>query len=176
MAVDSLDLIKTWVVIIAFQALKTLFLAARTGTLRGKHKNYLAKEDVATLGQGQGQVVGPAAAAVQEHEEVTRWNSAHRNELENLPPFLGVSLAFIFTALYASKGSATRDPTAGIILFTVYAASRAAYTAAYIHGHQPHRTYSYLLGVLCQFVIGFYAIVNVFVNTPSGNNSGSGGN
>jgi len=120
---------------------------------------------VATLGQGQGQVVGPAAAAVQEHEEVTRWNSAHRNELENLPPFIAVSVAFIFASLYASKGSATRDPTAGKVLFTVYAASRAVYTIVYIHSKQPHRTYSYLLGLLCLVTIGLYAVINVFVNT-----------
>jgi len=159
MAVTFTDLVQTVVVLLSFEALKCCLLAFRTGGLRGKHKTFVTKEDQVTLGKGEGAVGA-------DHPEVVRWNSAHRNELENLLPFLCVVVAFVYMASVASKGDSSRDPTAGIILFTVWVGSRMIHTICYVNEIQPARTAAWVFGVLTLFATGFYAIINVFVNTP----------
>jgi len=151
--------VQTVVVLLSFEALTCCLLAFRTGGLRGKHKTFMTKEDQVTLGKGEGTVGA-------DHPEVVRWNAAHRNELENLLPFLCVLVAFLFMASVATKGSAERDPLAGIIMFTVWVGSRMIHTICYINEIQPWRTAAWVFGVLDIFAIGFYAIINVFVNTP----------
>jgi len=169
MGVNENNLIETWVCILVFEGLKTLILGMITGSLRGKHKTFVNKEDVDKLGGGQGTVAA-------DHPEVIRYNNCHRNEIENIGPFLCVSIAFMWATLIAYKGSSQRDPLAGIIMFTVWVAVRLIYTICYINEAQPFRTWMYMLSVLILFTIGFYAVVNVFANGPeNGGNASSNG-
>ncbi len=69
--------------------LQTALLAINTGRLRGVHKTFATQEDADKNG-----------GTVGEHEEVVRSNNAHRNQLENLPLFVGACKYYCLYCLY----------------------------------------------------------------------------
>lgn len=147
MTTTSLDLLKTWVVTLGVCILQTAILAFNVGRLRGVHKSWATEEDKAK----NGGIVGDVP-------EVQRGNSAHRNQLENLPLFIGASAIFVFTA------AKERDFQAGCVLFVVFAFARIGHSVAYLNQLQPWRTICFLTGTLTIFTTTLYAIINVLAN------------
>jgi len=73
------DLVKAWTVCMGVSILQTCVLAVNTGRLRKEHKSWATEEDQKKYGGIVGDV-----------PEVQRANAAHRNQLENLPIFIGL--------------------------------------------------------------------------------------
>jgi len=150
-----LDLVKTWVVCVGVACMHTAILGFNVGRLRGVHKSWLTEEDKVK----NGGIVGDVP-------EVQRGNAAHRNQLENLPLFIGSSVVFIFATIYAGikKSDPEGDYQAGCVLFVVWTFMRLGHSVAYLNALQPWRTVCFLVGQLTMFTISLYAIINVLAN------------
>lgn len=93
-----------------------------------------------------------------EHKEDTglAWRAGRcwQNDLENIPLYLFVSLAYVFAGgpeLWA------------YVLFGVYTAARVAHTACYLLALQPWRLISYATGHAAQLVLIGFIIDKVFL-------------
>lgn len=82
-----------------------------------------------------------------------RAGNAWRNDLENIPVYLALSLAFVLLG-----GSAT----AGAIYFGLYTAARVAHTVSYLAGKQPHRFLAHITSVLTAVVMAVHCLVKLF--------------
>jgi len=164
---DLSDLYKVWALCMAVSVCKTGFLAQRVGGLRGKHKSFATAEDKKGLGgdANAGAVTNGAAAI--DHPEIMRWNNCHRNELENIPLFIGGSTVFVVVASAIwgqSLSPSNHDCVAGAILFVVWTASRLGHTICYLNELSPARTIVFVLGLVTSYVIPLYAMINAFAN------------
>lgn len=159
---EYIDLVKAWVFCLGVAVLHTAILAFNVGRLRGVHKSFATEEDKARAG---------GTGTVGDVPEVQRANNAHRNQLENLPLFIGASLLFVVVAVQAYiksviDGSPTdRDFLGGIILFAVWVFTRIGHSFAYLNQLQPWRSICFGTSATTIFVIVFYSIINVFANT-----------
>ncbi len=82
-----------------------------------------------------------------------RAGNAWRNDLENIPAYFAVSLAFVLTG-----GSAT----AGMIYFGLYTVARVLHTVSYLKGLQPHRFLSHITSVLATAAMAVHCVVRLF--------------
>jgi glutathione S-transferase len=101
------------------------------GLVRAKNKVYTNPEDAALLAKG--------VKADAEHPNYLRASNAYRNDLENIPIFIGLAWAFLH--LHCADALA---PT----YFAVFTAARFGHTFFYLKGLQPWRTISFGIGVL----------------------------
>lgn len=101
-----------------------------TASTRARLKMALNPEDAARFG---------AQLSTAEHPEVERVLRAHRNDLENIPPFL--ILGFIAVLVGA--------PVWGLrVAFIAFTAARVVHSLAYIKAMQPWRSMSFGIGTL----------------------------
>ena len=108
--------------------LKMMGLALYTSTLRMRKSVYASPEDYAVQGK-------PASG--RSDPEVERARRAHRNDLENVLPFLVVG------PLYVLSGPSAAGAW---ICFVGFTAARILHTLFYLRGAMPHRTLAYGAG------------------------------
>jgi len=111
----------------AILVLKMWLTGNATGIMRILRASYITAEDVRFAGKGQ----------VGDDPLVERLRRVHRNDLENILPFLAVGF------LYALTG-----PSYAVAwwLLTIYTVSRIAHTVCYVASWQPWRTVIFEIG------------------------------
>jgi uncharacterized MAPEG superfamily protein len=102
---------------------------------RFRSRMFTVAEDAALLGM---------QPRMEESALVKRCTSVWRNDVENLPLFLALALAYVLSG-------APLD--AALPLFAAYVVLRYAHTVVYLLGLQPWRMMMYLLGMLVCWII-----------------------
>lgn len=113
--------------------LKMLALAAYTSSLRMRKHVYAAPEDYAFQGK-------PASTRID--PDVERARRAHRNDLENVLPFL------VLAPIYVAAGP---TPVGAWVCFVGFTTARILHTLFYLREAMPHRTFAYAVGQLIMF-------------------------
>ncbi len=121
--------------------LKMFALSAYQGFHRIGKMTFKTAEDAAFVGR---------EAAKEELPQVQRAARAWLNDLENIPIFLGLGVAYILVG--ASSGMAAW-------LFLVFTAARYLHTLFYLGGIQPWRTVAYAVGVVSMFIISIQILL-----------------
>ncbi|NEO41543.1 MAG: MAPEG family protein [Moorea sp. SIOASIH] len=85
-------------------------------------------------------------AAEKELPQVRRAAQAWRNDLENIPIFLGLGTAYVLVGA---------SPKAATLLFPLFTIARLLHTLTYLLGIQPWRTVAYGVGILCLFAMSW---------------------
>lgn len=117
--------------------LKMFAVAGVQGVNRLKNRVFVRPDDAAYFGKQ----VDPAA---QELPIVERAQHTLRNDLENIPIFLFLMLAYL----------QLQGPAAPLAIYaTVFVLSRIGHTLFYLKPRQPHRNRMYLLGILVDLTL-----------------------
>lgn len=122
--------------------LKMFAVAGVQGVQRMKHKTFARPDDAAFFGKG-------VATAAQDLPIVERAQNTLRNDVENIPIFLFLMIA------YAQLGA---WPMGAAIYGALFVAARVVHTVAYINPRQPLRNRAYLVGQLLMFVMSGHII------------------
>lgn len=80
--------------------------------------------------------------AAEELPQVRRAAKAWLNDLENIPIFCSLGVAYVFLGA---------SPKAASWLFSIFTIARLFHTLTYLLGLQPWRTIAYGVGILCLF-------------------------
>jgi uncharacterized MAPEG superfamily protein len=110
--------------------LKMLGLAAYTSSIRMRKTVYASPEDYTFQGK---------PATTRTDPDVERARRAHRNDLENILPFLALGPIYLLTA---------PSPTAAWVCFVGFTTVRILHTLFYVRQAMPHRTIAYAAGQL----------------------------
>lgn len=113
------------------------------GWHRISRKQFKTPEDAAFAG---------SAPAAEELPQVQRAAKAWANDLENIPIFLLLGVAYVQLGLSAS---------AAPWLFGLFVAARYAHTLCYLAGLQPWRTIAYSVGIGCTLWISVMILGSV---------------
>lgn len=108
--------------------LKTMAVGVFTSSLRLRKRVYASPEDYAVQG---------LAPARERDADVERARRAHRNDLENVLPFLAVG------PIYALSGPTDAGAWTCFVGFTT---ARILHTIFYLSGAMPHRTLAFAVG------------------------------
>ncbi|MEA5582673.1 MAPEG family protein [Nodularia harveyana UHCC-0300] len=111
--------------------LKMFALSAYQGFYRISRREFVNPEDSAVFNQ---------PPAKEDLPQVQRAAKAWLNDLENIPIFIGLGIAYVLTE--ASPGSAAW-------LFSTFTIARILHTLMYLLGLQPWRLFTYAVGILC---------------------------
>lgn len=141
----SSHLIDVYAVSTAVLFLKMQGIGFYQGSVRSKNKVFSNPEDAKAL---KGEVLP------QEHPDIERANRAYRNDLENIPMFLFLSLGYIMLNC---------PEKAGVICLMLFTFARIMHTITYLKAIQPWRSISYGVGLLCCLFLVFNIIYKVFV-------------
>ncbi len=76
----------------------------------------------------------------EELPQVVRGAKAWQNDLENIPIFFGLGIAYVLIGA---------SPQAASWLFSIFTIARFFHTLTYLLGLQPWRTIAYAVGILC---------------------------
>jgi glutathione S-transferase len=121
-----------------------MLMSNYTSVLRLSRKVYATPEDYALnrLAVPSATIESPSSAEL--GDPIARSRRIHRNHLENVLPFLVLSVLYALTepghALFAG-------------LLWAFLALRVIYTVFYVRGMQPHRTIAFTVGALIFFTI-----------------------
>ena len=115
--------------------IKMMLVGSYTSVLRIRRRVYATPEDYRLQGLAPRETVD---------EDVERVRRAHRNDLENILPFLAVGF------LYALTGPSL---LAARIYFLGFLAARVLHSVFYIGGIQPHRTIAFGVGAVLLFAM-----------------------
>lgn len=127
-----------WVTTVAVLFLKMFSNSAVQGLVRLKNRQFVKPEDAAFYGR-------KAPPAEEEHLLVQRAAAVWRNDLENIPIFLFLSLGLV---LAGDEGTWTAG------LCGLFVVARVAHTGFFFVPRQPHRNVAYQLGILSCVVAG----------------------
>ena len=108
--------------------LKMMAVGSYTSYLRITRRVYATGEDYGMQGMAPSEEIDG---------EIERVRRAHRNDLENILPFLGVGI------LYALSEPTMVGAQINLLGFTV---ARVLHSIFYIRGMQPHRTIAFSVG------------------------------
>ncbi len=126
-----------------------LLMSNYTSVLRLGRKVYATPEDYA-LNRMALPSAAHLASSSDPDEPIARARRIHRNHLENVLPFLVLSVLYALTepghALFAG-------------LLWAFLALRVMYTVFYLRSMQPHRTIAYTVGALLQFSIAVLTLL-----------------
>lgn len=114
---------------------KMLAIAVYQGFHRIGKMTFKTPEDAAFVGK---------EAAKEELPQVQRAAQAWPNDVENIPIFLGLGVAYVWVG--AAPGLADW-------LFMAFTGARYMHTACYLAALQPWRTVAYAIGVVCMLVM-----------------------
>lgn len=96
------------------------------------------------------------AAPVRSQQHVPlldRLSMVWRNDLETIPIFLFLALAYVAAGCWT---------TGALIYFPVFALARIAHTAAYLGRQQPGRTIAYIAGMVVCMALSLHLLARVF--------------
>jgi len=127
----------------AILVLKMLLTANLTGILRTSRRVFASPEDYRFFG---------AEPAGKPDEQIERIRRAHRNDLENILPFLVIGFLYVLTG-----------PSYAVAwwLFVLFTISRVLHTAVYIAGLQPWRTVFFGVGSVALYAMALILIVRL---------------
>jgi len=111
---------------------------------RFRSRAFTVPEDAALMG---------IAPRTEESPFVRRCGNVLRNDVENLPVFFALALAYVLSG--APAGTAQ-------VLFGAYVALRYAHTVVYLKGLQPWRMLTYLAGMMVCWIIAVRAVMLAF--------------
>lgn len=114
---------------------KMLAIAVYQGFYRIGKMTFKNPEDAAFVGR---------ESAQEELPQVQRAAQAWSNDIENIPIFLALGVAYVWVA--AAPGLAAW-------LFMAFTAARYIHTVCYLASLQPWRTVAYAIGVVCMLVM-----------------------
>ena len=114
------------------------------GFQRISKKTFKTPEDAALVGK---------APAQEELPQVQKAGKAWSNDLENIPIFLALGVAYVLVD--ASSGLA-------VWLFMTFTVARYCHTLFYLAGLQPWRTIAYGVGTLCIIVMCVQILLALF--------------
>lgn len=124
---------------------KTVILVSVQGRLRVRHGVYTRPEDARVYGRG-------APEAERDVPMVERAQSVLRNDGENVPYFLALSLGYVSLGCWP----------AGLPLYILgFVVARYAHTAFYLWPRQPWRTNAYSLGVVIMLAMSVHLVVRL---------------
>lgn len=115
--------------------LKMFAISAYQGFHRIGKLTFKNPEDAAFVGR---------EPATEELPQVQRAAKAWLNDLENIPIFLALGVAYVWV------GAASQM---AVWLFMVFTAARYLHTLFYLGGIQPWRTVAYVVGVVCMLIM-----------------------
>jgi uncharacterized MAPEG superfamily protein len=141
----STHLIDVYAVSTAVLFFKMQGIGFYQGFVRTKSKSFSNPEDAKAF---KGEL------STQEHPDVERANKAYRNDLENIPMFLLMSLGYIML---------TCPEKAGVICIMLFTFARIMHTVTYLKGMQPWRTIAYAIGLFCSAFIALNILYKVLV-------------
>ncbi|XP_022081034.1 microsomal glutathione S-transferase 1-like [Acanthaster planci] len=125
----------------AVVTLKMMFLSYLTGRYRMSRKVFINPEDA----RGKMELV-------RRDDDVERVRRCHRNDVENIPPFLVLGLLYVLTGPSAS---------AAAWHFRVFVASRFFHTVAYLTPlPQPSRFLGFLVGAVTNISMAVQVIMS----------------
>jgi prostaglandin-E synthase 1 len=135
------DNVRTLVLVNVLLVFKLISSGNITSSLRLSRKVFANPEDYAA------RHVAPSTAA---DAQVERSRRAHQNDLENILPFMPLSMMYALTSpshtLFAS-------------LSWAFLGARVLYTIAYFRGLQPWRSIAFGVGMLIMLAIGVSCLV-----------------
>lgn len=124
--------------------LKMFALSSYQGYHRISKGMFKNPEDAALLGK---------MPEVEEVPQVRRAAQAWLNDLENIPVFLGLGVAYVMVG-----ASAAAAPW----LFLTFLVARIVHTLSYILGLQPWRTVAYGIGIVCLLAMSVSILAVLF--------------
>jgi len=127
----------------AILVLKMLLTANLTGILRTSRRVFASPEDYRFFG---------AEPAARPDEQIERIRRAHRNDLENILPFLVIGFLYVLTG---------PSYTVAWWLFVLFTVARVLHTAVYIAGLQPWRTVFFGIGSVALYAMALIVIVRL---------------
>lgn len=131
-----------FVIAAAVLVLKMVLTGNLTGLSRVAKGVFLTPEDYAVTGK---QDTGEDAF-------IERTRRIHRNDLENILPFLAIGWIFALTGISA---------TVAAWLFGIFTVARIAHTLTYLGGLQPWRTIVYEVGNIVLLIITVWTLILV---------------
>jgi glutathione S-transferase len=124
-----------WAVVALLLVLKMMALGWWTSALRIRRRVYATPEDY-VLRQ-----LTPAGVA---DEDVERVRRAHRNDLENVLPFIAASFVYVLTG---------PGPGAARVYLVGFLVARTLHSVFYVGALQPWRTLAFLVGHVLMLVM-----------------------
>jgi len=124
---------RTYALCTAILGLKMLLSAIYTGTQRQRHQGYINAEDARTFGHAG------ARAGSEETPAVAHALRIQRNDLENIPLFFAIGLAYVLTGA---------SPLGAVTYCWTFTIARILHTIAYVWNLQPWRAICYGIGTL----------------------------
>jgi|GEM_PF-698407 len=129
--------------------LKTLGVVSVQGYIRLTHRHFVIPEDAAFFGKREAQEA--------EHPIVQRAQRILGNDMENIPNFVALSIAYIALGGWALGGA---------VYFSIFVVSRIVHTLSYFYAVQPLRNRAYVMGLLvCLCLSGHIAwqIISIYL-------------
>lgn len=123
---------------------KMFAISAYQGFYRITKLTFKTPEDAALVGR---------KAAEEELPQVQRAAKAWLNDLENIPIFLALGVAYVWVGA---------SPDLAAWLFMIFTGARYLHTVLYLSGLQPWRTLAYTVGILCMFIMSIQILMVVF--------------
>jgi uncharacterized MAPEG superfamily protein len=115
--------------------LKMFAISAYQGVHRFRSMSFRNPEDARAAGR---------APVAEEVPQVRRAAQAWLNDLESIPIFLALGVAYVLVGA---------SPAAAPGLFVAFTAARVAHTVCYLLALQPWRTIAYAIGIACLFAM-----------------------
>jgi len=137
---------RTYALCAAILGLKMLFSAIYTGVQRQRNQGYINAEDARAFGRSG------ARAGTEESPAVAHALRIQRNDLENIPLFFAIGLAYVL---------AGASPIGAVVCCWAFTLARIAHTAAYTWNLQPWRAIFYGIGTLAILAMIVQIIVAV---------------
>lgn len=134
--------VHAYAIVAAVLVLKMALTGTLTGLSRVVKGVYLTPEDYKFAGK----------TPAQDDEFIERTRRIHRNDLENILPFLAIGFIFSLTGV---------SVTAASWLFGIFAVVRVLHTLTYLFSLQPWRTLFYEVGNVVLFIITIWTLVLV---------------
>lgn len=142
MSLLSLPGMHAFALVAAILVLKMSLTGNLTGLSRVFKGVFLTPEDYKFTGK----------EPVQSDEFIERTRRIHRNDLENILPFLAIGFLFVLTGA---------SPTAAAWLFGIFAVVRILHTLTYLFSMQPWRTLFFEIGNVVLLIITIWTLVAV---------------
>jgi prostaglandin-E synthase 1 len=137
---------RTYALCAAILGLKMLFSAIYTGVQRQRNQGYINAEDARAFGRSG------ARAGTEESPAVAHALRIQRNDLENIPLFFAIGLAYVL---------AGASPIGAVVCCWAFTLARIAHTVAYTWNVQPWRAIFYGIGTLAILAMIVQIIVAV---------------
>jgi uncharacterized MAPEG superfamily protein len=132
---------RTYAIVTMLLVVKMIAVGLYTGLLRTRRQAFPAPEDYPVFG-------GAPRGTID--DDIERARRAHRNDLENILPFLAAALPFALTApsLWAAR-----------LYFWGFLIARIMHTVAYLSGRQPHRTIAFAVGAILTLAMVVHTLI-----------------